>query len=258
MFCPVCKAEYRQGFTVCADCEVALVYHLVEPSAMREESNADGSVDRDEDPFCAFWRGDDPRIHAELCELLEHEGIPHKTVRREDHLFILNSRSAFQLGVPFSLFEKAEAVIKEAYGTVGEPEDVRRLLPSGRNHAAEAGTFAPWLDVATGYARMAGAGSRQAETSASSFPETPLEPRQTERFETGWDPEKWFEEDATMEVWAGDQPELAEFIAASLQTNQIHSRIDQLNGKCSLFVLPGNEAQAREIVREVVEGIPPE
>ena len=28
MFCPECKAEYREGFTRCADCEVALVRHL--------------------------------------------------------------------------------------------------------------------------------------------------------------------------------------------------------------------------------------
>ena len=28
MFCPKCKAEYREGFTVCADCGVPLVEHL--------------------------------------------------------------------------------------------------------------------------------------------------------------------------------------------------------------------------------------
>ena len=25
MFCPKCRAEYREGFTVCADCEIGLV-----------------------------------------------------------------------------------------------------------------------------------------------------------------------------------------------------------------------------------------
>jgi hypothetical protein len=28
MFCPICKAEYRQGFTRCSDCEVDLVETL--------------------------------------------------------------------------------------------------------------------------------------------------------------------------------------------------------------------------------------
>ena len=30
MFCPNCKAEYRPGFTECADCSVSLVYELPE------------------------------------------------------------------------------------------------------------------------------------------------------------------------------------------------------------------------------------
>ena len=28
MFCPRCKCEYREGFTICADCDVALVAEL--------------------------------------------------------------------------------------------------------------------------------------------------------------------------------------------------------------------------------------
>ncbi|MFW6134234.1 MAG: DUF2007 domain-containing protein [Elusimicrobiota bacterium] len=28
MFCPKCKAEYREGFTVCAECQVPLVEEL--------------------------------------------------------------------------------------------------------------------------------------------------------------------------------------------------------------------------------------
>jgi len=29
-------------------------------------------------------------VHAELCEVLEEAGIPHKTVFRRDHLFNLS------------------------------------------------------------------------------------------------------------------------------------------------------------------------
>jgi hypothetical protein len=32
MFCPVCKAEYRSGFTTCSDCHVQLVSVLPEDS----------------------------------------------------------------------------------------------------------------------------------------------------------------------------------------------------------------------------------
>jgi hypothetical protein len=37
MFCPLCKAEYRPGFTRCADCEVDLVYEL--PVEVRAEED---------------------------------------------------------------------------------------------------------------------------------------------------------------------------------------------------------------------------
>ncbi|MGC1415446.1 MAG: hypothetical protein WA817_09205 [Candidatus Acidiferrum sp.] len=51
---------------------------------------------------------------------------------------------------------------------------------------------------------------------------------------------------------------MAEFIVASLQINQIQTRHDQSGGKHTLHVRPEDEVSAREIVREVVEGVPPE
>jgi len=43
MYCPNCKAEYRQGFTECADCGVPLVYELPreEPFAPVQDRDAD-------------------------------------------------------------------------------------------------------------------------------------------------------------------------------------------------------------------------
>src|SRR5229473_3358937 len=116
MFCPQCKAEYRQGFTRCADCDVDLAYALpVTESDSAETSQAASPVESDEDPFCSFWKGDDARIHAELCSVLDDTGIPHKTVRRQDHLFNLSNYPAFQIGVPFSMYERAEEAVKEAF-----------------------------------------------------------------------------------------------------------------------------------------------
>jgi hypothetical protein len=43
LFCPSCKAEYRPGFTECADCSVPLVYELPPepPQVPREDRDAD-------------------------------------------------------------------------------------------------------------------------------------------------------------------------------------------------------------------------
>lgn len=171
----------------------------------------------EDDPFCSFWKGDDPRVHAELCELLGERSIPYKTIRRQDHLFNWNTKSAFEIGVPFSQFGRAEAAVSEAYGGGDVPVSEGGPMP---------------LEL----------------------PES-IKPRESR---AGWDPEYWYPEDATVEIWEGEQLEMGELLAASLMENQIHSRVAEARGAHRLFVLPGDEARAREVVREVVEGVPPE
>jgi len=136
MICPNCGAEYRRGFTVCRDCDVALAeddaaklaVRRAEGGAEREAAAAPG--DPDEDPFCSFWKGTDLRVCTEICTVLDEAGIPHKTIRRQDHLFNLNNQTPYEVGVPASLYEKAELAIKDAFGTgEGTGEDAVYLLP---------------------------------------------------------------------------------------------------------------------------------
>lgn len=243
MFCPVCRAEYRQGFTRCADCDVELVWELPVKAIVPHAADAPG--DSDEDPFCSFWTGDDPRIHAEICELLEKEGIPHKTVRREDHLFHISNFPAFQIGIPFSMFERGEAAVKEAYGSEEPIEPASRLLPMETEQIP--GTRSSrWNSEST-------EGTRTDDS-----PEDSIEPRDSMASASGGDAENWEGKDAGAEIWSGDEPETAEFISASLQINEIQFRHSSAGGKHRIYVQPGDETRAREIVREVVEGVPPE
>ena len=69
MYCPVCKAEYRQGITTCADCEVALVSALP-PDEHAEETLAKG-------PLIPLWEGEDLALHASLLEALDAARIPY-------------------------------------------------------------------------------------------------------------------------------------------------------------------------------------
>jgi hypothetical protein len=113
MICPHCKAEYREGFTVCADCEVPLV----------NRPNTD-----EEDPYCAFWEGEDERIFAEICTVLGESAIAHRALRHDSQIFRVSSHSKMRIGVPFSQFEKAEVAVVEAFG--GASETKKLLWPT--------------------------------------------------------------------------------------------------------------------------------
>jgi hypothetical protein len=231
MICPQCNAEYRPGFTRCADCDVDLVN---EPPhyALASQPPADPG-DPNEDPFCSFWKGEDAWVHAELCELLEEAGIPHKTVFRRDHLFNLSNFPGYEVGVPFSLFEKAEKAVQEAFGTEdGEDRETLntpRLLQSPRETIQK-------LPLTL----------------------TPAEEEDIPGPPTAGEDAEWHPEDATTVVWSTDADEPSDFLVAALHENGINCRVDRQGTHAKLYVLPDGATRAREIVREVVEGQPPE
>ena len=230
MICPQCNAEYRPGFTRCADCDVELVN---EPPqyALADQPPADPG-DPNEDPFCSFWKGQDARVHAELCEVLEQAGIPHKTIFRSDHLFNFSNFPAYEIGVPFSLFEKAEKVVQETYGT----DDVQDVGAQ---------------ELAGQVVRASGRVAILPEMVNLSPEDIPGPPATAEGA-------NWFPEDATTSVWSTDANEPSDFLVAALHENGINCRVDQQGIRANLYVLPDDAARAREIVREVVEGEPPE
>jgi len=65
-FCPNCEAEYREGFTVCPDCNVELVAELTEENKTHDTSEGEPV------PLQSFKTG----AEAEMVrELLEQDGI---------------------------------------------------------------------------------------------------------------------------------------------------------------------------------------
>jgi hypothetical protein len=74
-----------------------------------------------------------------------------------------------------------------------------------------------------------------------------------------WDPDNWNPEDATVEVSSETGEEITEMIEASLRENNIYSRTDALeDGSQKVFVMPSDEARAREIVHEIKDATPPQ
>jgi hypothetical protein len=122
MICPQCKAEYREGFATCADCEVDLVVH----SPSENDAAADG------DPFCQFWKGEDARVFAELRSILAEAEIPYRKAEWQERLFNSMRFPEFRLAVPFSMFDKAEQAVAEAYGGAEEADDVMHPTEENR------------------------------------------------------------------------------------------------------------------------------
>ena len=61
MFCPLCKAEYRQGFTQCSDCHISLVSTTQEAAAV---------------PVQLLWKGGDRQKLDRIIDGLLDAGVP--------------------------------------------------------------------------------------------------------------------------------------------------------------------------------------
>ncbi len=84
------------------------------------------------------------------------------------------------------------------------------------------------------------------------------EPPEDEALKDDAQPTGAAEEKATVSVWAGDDPRIVAFLTAALRENEIPIRRVNEGGLTVVYVPPSSAPRAREIVREISEGVPPE
>ncbi|HUJ30921.1 MAG TPA: hypothetical protein VLY23_06540 [Candidatus Acidoferrum sp.] len=215
MFCPVCKAEYRLGFTHCPDCDVDLVENLDDaPSASSQDSDT---------PY-ALWSGTDSAAQSALCDALDSAHVPYHKRERNVGILLDFTQPVYAILVHGRDRDAAQAVL----------EDVRRR--------AEAGELSKSSDA------------------TEQLPEDDGEPEEEEGQTPAPDDiaEDFHPEDATSETWAGATVEMAELVRLCLRENGIGCVVDNSDGTQRVRVLPASEARAKEIVREISEGTPPE
>ncbi len=68
MICPICKAEYREGYTRCKDCNVGLVRKFEERATPSRTTVADSAS--------LLWRAGDPVTYSALIGALREARIP--------------------------------------------------------------------------------------------------------------------------------------------------------------------------------------
>ena len=171
-----------------------------------------------DNPYVPFRVAVDPRWRDVLTDVLKRAKLPFMVLNREDFLFNLRAKVPYTICVRNADFQRAEEALEKEFGTEEELEA-----------AYEAGAFA-----------------------------IPESHGSQKKMEPVWDPEEWYPEDATCEVWIAEPAGLCEMVELSLRANQIHTRWETRDDKSVLFVLPEDEAHAREIIREIVESTPME
>lgn len=61
-----------------------------------------------------------------------------------------------------------------------------------------------------------------------------------------------------VEIWNGSDDRIAQFLTAAMQENEIPIHLENPEEHTRIYVSVANEKRAREIVREIVEGAPPQ
>jgi rRNA maturation endonuclease Nob1 len=218
LVCPICNAEYRSDHTHCTLCGVDLV-----PERLRNKP-FDENLRSEE--LQLVWRGGDPVAVSRAIAALRGARIPHHVKPTQDHM-------AFELGIPRPRYEV------RVFASDADP--ARRLLNSITESLPFASFTEPLESEIAGPSAaqsVARRGSPQALQAAS---------------HTRWKPQQ-----ATREIWSSDDSALAQILEDCLSENSIGVRVEgTAPGTLRLFVRPQEEAGAREIIREVLEGVPP-
>ncbi len=168
------------------------------------------------------WRGNDPVAVSRVIAALRGARIRHHVKPTQDHL-------AFELGIPRPRYEvRVFASDAPAAGYLVAP--IRESLPLAISDPRESETEPLESPIAQSPGIAAGVAVAG----------------------------EWKPRQATLEVWSSDDSALARILQDCLSENRIGVRSEgNPPGMLRLFVRPQEEATAREIIREVIEGTPP-
>ena len=241
MFCPVCKSEYRDGFTKCSDCGVDLVKQLADDSEAIE----------------ALWAGQDASVRDTICDKLDAAKILHEDDSVESQFMPAFRQSIYRIQIRKKDHEAALDAIRDLYVVQPSARPSPGLVLDRNSN---------WLRTAVAqrdlWGRLIADDPEQSEQ--NSDPKIPTNaPASGDGHESGKDVpddqlEKFNPDDATSQVWSGADPNMAQSIDVCFREVGIGCVVDETEGRIAVRVEPFAEARAKEIIREIVEQTPPE
>jgi hypothetical protein len=128
MFCPLCKAEYREGFTRCATCDADLVD--ASPGGLPPSDSGENPEDAS---YILLWRGENSLTYAAIQDALVEAHIHWRENPPRNHNAPLmlglptdfEARFGFEILVPAKELEKAQPYLQKVLVQESEEPSVQ-------------------------------------------------------------------------------------------------------------------------------------
>ena len=235
MFCPQCRAEYRPGFTKCADCGVDLVTTLPDRSESEAKNptiNLDAAV--------LLWAGVDPRIHERICDALDSADIEYSDEAATPELMSAMRDGVEEIRVRAGDLQRAKAAIAPLWDDDSSQESETHLPTVATSTVNPLHLDQPVFNT----------GSEPSETDEEELPAEDNE-GDYEEYHENFDPEE-----ATTVVWTGADIRMAKIFEDCLSNIGVGCLIYDENGAVMVSVMPAAEKRAKEVIREIEDAAP--
>jgi hypothetical protein len=215
MFCPDCEAEYRPGFTRCSDCEVALVERLEERDIHNHDPELSGTPE-------LLWTGTDAATRDGIGAALQTAKIPYH--ERSNKVGVLRnwSRQVYAIFIHARDHRAANAALEAAARRRESAPDDSEQDPPHSNGPHQ------------------GSAENDEEYDTSDLP--------PDYVAEDFDPDE-----ATAEVWSGQDATTRENVVTCLRNIGIGSATDDSAGQLRIRVTPSSQKRAQEMIRQIAD-----
>lgn len=245
MFCPVCKYEFRRGFTHCNTCDVDLVEAL--PTEQEVDHTPPPTAAQMDHPTL-LWSGASGGIFSALTTALDDAQIPYNKEELDARLVFTSQHADLEVWVPVADLPQAQPI--------------RDAILANPLHADAAQDQSAADD-----------GEGGGPEDVNELPDESDEGTDDVRHESV--ARELHPEDATAEVWSGNDEMMAEVLRSCLaeigincyvhtpesdadSNGRTNKPVDKPTAPFAVCVLPADETRALEIVREVTDAAPPQ
>jgi hypothetical protein len=237
MFCPVCKYEFRPGFKRCNTCDVDLVETL--PTEQEIDHSLPPTAAQLDHPTL-LWSGASGGIFSALAAALDEAQIPYNKEELDARLVFSSQHADLEVWVPVANLPQAQPILDSILANPLHANDAQSAAESEDDFGGQI----PTED------------DRGADDIRGEYLGRELYP-----------------EDATAEVWSGNDEMRADVLKSCLAEIGINcyvrtpesegddadsnARTNKPSAPFAVRVRPEDETRARQIVRSVTDGLPP-